>query len=191
MKWLWEGVWAKITAAIVLAISTALIGWFSNISIPVPTVKWTEEDRLAIVEEASAFSHSNVLSVGYWVLDKSSDKWVCAYSLDTLPYDFCMQTGEFDNTEFVRSFQNRLENEDTIIVTIRPDGATFEKYWIGLYKSVFGPDESMWGEPMYVIYYQVGNTDDTRRVVYTTDKSYAVDGRKFTTHYLELILETI
>jgi len=133
----------------------------------------------------------DVLAVGYWKLDKDSNTWNCSKSLSVHEFDFCKQTGSFYNSPFVKKFQSQLEVEDVIIVEVNPTRPTFEKFWKGTYKTIFGADEANWGKSLYVIYFQVGNTDDTRRVLYSLDMNDAREGRVFTTHYKELILEEI
>ena len=144
------------------------------------------------LEETVQLTDDDIKAVGYWKLNKETNHWECIKSLSVHEYDFCKQTGSFYNSPFVQQFQIKLENQDTIIVEVNPSSPTFEKFWRGTYTTIFGFDESQWNnKSFYVIYFQVGDTDDTRRVLYTLDKNDAVEGRVFTTHYKELILKEI
>ncbi len=148
-------------------------------------------DDLILVEQAAALTDDDILSSGYWKLNEEETLWECVHSFSLNNYNFCTQTGSFANDNFVKSFQIRLETEDVIVVDISPSNKFFDQYWRGIYSTVYGINEENWGEPLYVIYFQVGDTDDMRRVIYTKDKNDAKEGRIFTTHFEELILETL
>jgi len=148
-------------------------------------------DKLLIIEETVQLTDDDILAVGYWKLDKKTDKWECAFSVSLSEHDFCKQTGSFHNDPFVRKFQIQLERDDVIVVEVTPDTSTFERYWRGTYKAIFGINEAMWGPPLYVIYFQVGDTDDLRRVIYSLDPNDAHEGRVLTTYYKEVILSEL
>ncbi len=150
------------------------------------------QNDLLLVEQAAALTDDDILSSGYWKLNEEETLWECKLSYSLYRYDFCNQTGSFANDSFVKSFQVRLEQSDVITVTIRPDEdpkSSFNRYWKPIYTSVYTEDN--WGEPLYVIYFQIGDTNNMRRVIYTKDKGDSREGRIFTTHFEELILDTL
>ncbi len=152
------------------------------------------DDTLVIAETAAQYTDDDILSVGYWKLNEDETLWECVESVSIHGLDFCSQTGSFANDNFVKGFQVRLENQDVIIVTVEPNddpNSSFQRYWLGTYKATFGLDQDEWGDPLYVIYFQVGDTDDMRRVLYTLDKGDAREGRTFTTYFEQLILDTL
>ncbi len=176
--------WWMALAIIIVALSYIFKDTISNLVSP--------QNELILVEQAAALTDDDILSAGYWKLNEEGTVWECQLSFSLYRYDFCNQTGSFANDSFVKSFQVRLEHNDVIIVTIRPDedpNSSFNKYWRPIYSSVY--TEENWGEPLYVIYFQVGDTNNMRRVIYTKDKGDAREGRIFTTHFEELILDTL
>jgi len=176
----------------IIAVSLALLAGFlaylfkDDISAAI-----NPSSKLFILEETVQITDDDILSSGYWKLNKNTNRWVCVHSISIHGLDSCKQTGSFYNSEFVKKFQLRLEKEDSIIVEIHPSNPKFETYWIGVYKLVFGHDESKWGDPLYAIYFQVGDTDDMRRVIYTKDKNDIREGRIFTTHYKDIIVKEL
>ncbi len=151
-------------------------------------------NEIVLIETAAQYTDDDILSTGYWKLSEDGRDWVCVESVSIHNYNFCEQTGSFANDNFVQSFQLRLENQDVIIVTINPDkdpNGSFRKYWYGTYTTVYGHDESLWeGKELYVIYFQVGDSTDLRRVIYTKDISDAKEGRIFTTEFRYIIEDT-
>lgn len=142
-------------------------------------------DKVTAVFETSEIVDKQLLSFGIWKLE--DDKWNCSLGVSLSDVDFCNQTKSFNNDNFVKQFQIRLEMEDSITIEVNPSRSTFERYWIGPYKSIFGDEVNWTGKSFYVYYFQVGDRSDLRVVAYSLagDKTKTI--RLLINHYIDTI----